>query len=200
MDLRWRYLDEDTQNALESLNQIVQSLLTSTWSRLNRDFAVIPNLHPFAQCAICHTHSQWEQLRTWHIYTDGAARKKQAACEFVIIGECSMAGQTSFCRYGYAGGLLNDHLQSCELNALNAEATALIAMSEFLLTQTRWRNMPVHCHFDTLSVGQGAFGFSKTCQFEGQDHPLQQAARMMVSLVQSAFRTPYPRSCWKSME
>lgn len=70
------------------------------------------------------------------------------------------------------------------MNALNAEATAIIAVAEFLLSLGNLSEMSIQCHFDAQSVGRGAFGLSSCCTLHGAISNRQRAARLLVSLVQ----------------
>ena len=67
-----------------------------------------------------------------HIYTDGACRKGRAAWAFVVLQQYWEHGCERYQIVGFAAGLLNEQLAACEVNALNAEATAIIAAAEFL--------------------------------------------------------------------
>ena len=79
---------------------------------------------------------------------------------------------------------MNEQLPECHVNALNAEATALIGVAEFLLSQPQLSEWDVCCHFDALSVGQGTFGWSNCCTVERENGVRQTAARILMSMVQ----------------
>ena len=177
--------DEDCDPQLLSLNHILDNLLRPDWQGVNTDFSTIPHLHPNAHIALdCTTMGELRKGGQWHIYTDGACRRGRAAWAFVILQQDWQYGKEVYQTVGFAAGTLNEQLASCEANALNAEATAIIAMAEYLLAQEGLAEAHIQCHFDALSVGQGAFGVSNCCTLQGAVEERQQAARLLVSLVQ----------------
>ena len=121
----------------------------------------------------------------YRVFTDGACRAQQAAWASVILRQTTRDDSFRFQKVGFAGGLLNACLDSCEINALNAEATAFIGVAEFfLLSLPSLHDDETHCHVDALSDGRGTFGVSKCCDLDGNAAPRQRAARVMMFIVQ----------------
>ena len=170
---------------LDSLNVALRELSCSPWKGLCQDFENIPCAHPSAQWALfCTPIGVIQSKSTYHIFTDGACRAKQAAWAFVVLKQDFFHERICFHKVGFAGGLLNQQLDACEVNALNAEATALIGVAEFLLSLPSLAEDSIVCHYDALSVGHGTFGDTKCCDLDGQRAPRLVAARILMSLVQ----------------
>ena len=79
----------------------------------------------------------------------------------------------------------------CEQTAQDAEATAIIAAVEFLLSRQNTQIVDVHLHFDATAVGYGIVGKSNLIQ---QDHTVsarQWSARVLMSILQRKHRQWY---------
>lgn len=168
------------QCGIASPNQAIGYIFNGEWESINHRFEAMPDLHAFARQAIASTDCHFGPGSTQMELVE----PKKASWAFVITGEKQADGQPRFDRMGFAGGLMNEQLPECHVNALNAEATALIGVAEFLLSQPQLSEWDVCCHFDALSVGQGTFGWSNCCTVERENGVRQTAARILMSMVQ----------------
>ena len=140
----------------------LQSLLRNVLSRghegINEDFADIPSLHPHAQIACLLSHAHSDKSPVYHVFTDGSCKHDRATWAITILQQHDLHGRNIFHRVGYAAGCVSDDLGQFDPTAMDAEATAIIAMAEFALGQCFHQAITVYCHFDALVVGFGATG------------------------------------------
>eukprot|EP00435_Cladocopium_sp_Y103_P026248 s1027_g6.t1 len=172
-----------SKSCISELRVLIQRLDDSSWQGFNNDFEQIPNLHPFARAA-CEITSLQQDGNTIHVYTDGSAAKRQAAWAFVVLNETRNKGERSFHKLGYAGAMLTDDVGPFVPNALDSEATAIIAATEFLLSRKWLSQIEIFFHYDALSAGHGAFGLQNIPNNNHDVSERQKAARMMVALLQ----------------
>ena len=174
---------------LEPLNDAIHTIFQPEWEGLNSCFASIPQVHPFAKIALDSTETVGMDCSgTLQIFTDGACRAGKAAWALVVVRQTRQQGRVVYQKTGFAAGLPNDGLETCEVNALNAEATALMAVAEFLLSCPEIDKSDIHCHFHAQAVGYGAFGVSNCCTWAGDTVQRQPAARILMSMVQRKAR------------
>ena len=189
-----RRVCETDEETVEQLNCILHQLQTP-WTGLNRDFAWIPQDHPMVRYAMQHTAQATNETAAFHIFTDGSFRDTHktregieevasAAWAFVVICAVDTPHGQSFVRIGYSTGLLQEDLGTCKLSAQNAEATAIIAMCEYILALPPQTSLTLHCHFDATSVGFGAFGSQRLPKEHGSPSERSHLARVLVSLVE----------------
>ena len=182
-------------SSVDELDSILQQL-QRPWIGLNTDFQWVPDGHPMVQFALQSTQQCIAPTHRLHIFTDGSykpstKRRDQeeqpetAAWAFVVVAEINWHGARKFCRLGYSAGLVNDGLPPCSLNAANAEATALIAMAEMLLSIQDLHGTQVLCHFDAKNVGLAAFGCQNAPTLKGDTVDRQHCARLMIALIQN---------------
>lgn len=171
--------DTEAEADIVSLRDVLRSLKNSRWLGLNTRFEDIPGLHPVAAAAV-----QWNGIGNLtphlHIYTDGSAKQGKASWAFVVLNQI---GEEYQC-VGFSAGMLDDTIGPCEFSSTDAEATALIAMAEFVLSLGSFVKK-VHCHFDALAVGHGASGRQAVVTKHDNIAERQEAARIMLSLLQS---------------
>ena len=179
---------------IDSLQQILDDLQTGEWIGLNRDFAHVPVMHPAAAYAFQATMQTVgiPDEGALHVYTDGSAGGGTASWSFVVLLEYWQNDQVNYARIAYAAGEVKDDIGPFSPNALEAEATAIIAMGEFLLKQkwAAWRR--VHCHFDAKAVGYAAAGMQSVPRHGNEKIPRVENARIMISLIQRKFREYIP--------
>eukprot|EP00435_Cladocopium_sp_Y103_P007600 s362_g2.t1 len=80
--------------------------------------------------------------------------------------------------------MLKDDVGPFVPNALDSEATAIIAATEFLLSREWLSQIEIFFHYDALSAGHGAFGLQNIPNNNHDVSERQKAARMMVALLQ----------------
>ena len=175
---------ESNRDALDDLESRIAGVLAPDWQGLNTDFAVLPSMHPFAMIACQWTQECDDVKGIFHVFTDGSMRQGKAAWAFVVICEQKVNGKTHFVRVGYAADRVNSDIGPCEQSAQDAEATALIAAAEYLLSRTDSGELEVHLHFDAKSVGFGSTGDTNVVVSQYGSSVRQRAARIMLSLVQ----------------
>ena len=165
-----------------TLTQIAQELSLPNWFGFRGDFECIPDLHPAAQAAIQWTpqcSSNAVHGKELHIFTDGSAGTHSASWAFVVLcqqNEC-------FARVGFAGAMLDDSIGRFHVTAADAEATALVAMVDFVLSNSL-APTSIHIHFDAHAVGFGATGYQASPLYHGYISERQRAARVFISLLQ----------------
>eukprot|EP00435_Cladocopium_sp_Y103_P042136 s1102_g11.t1 len=166
-----------------SLRKAVSQLMEDNWQGLNPDFTVVPDLHPFAQqaCAITEPATSGN---IFHVFSDGSKQRSKAAWSFVLLCEANVGNRRKFFRIGYAAALLCDDLGPFQCTALDAEATGLIAASDYLLSKSHKQDCTVFFHYDALSVGHGATGQQNQPMYSDGGSHRQHAARVLVSLLQ----------------
>lgn len=120
---------------------------------------------------------------TIHVYTDGSASHGTAAWALVIVTQ-EVHSPIRFKKIGFTGGVLDDTLGPFVPQALDAEATAVIAMCEILLALQLPPQSHVICHCDNTAAGGGAFGLQNIATQHGDQSARQKLARIMVQLLQ----------------
>ena len=118
---------------LEKLRHDLSLLFTEDWIGLNTDFAAVPNIHPFARIASQMVHESDRAINIFHVFTDGACKRFQAAWAFVVLCEVSAHERRTSFRVGYATGLV-------ESDITDEEAMAIIARDV--------PNMQIFFHYD----------------------------------------------------
>ena len=184
----------DQLSDIRTLQQILDQLQDDEWQGLNQDYEHIPNMHDAAKYAFANTDSCQEipSCGNLHIYTDGSAGKGKAAWAFIVVLEYAQAGNISYVRMGYAAGEVTHDLGDFVADAIDAEATAIIAAGELLLKQkwAAWRH--VYCHFDAKAVGFAAAGQQNLPIRKQTTSSRVENARIMISLVQQKFEKFHP--------
>eukprot|EP00435_Cladocopium_sp_Y103_P060640 s338_g22.t1 len=175
---------ESCRNTMEDLQNIILDFEQLPWIGFNNDFAVIPHLHPFAQVA-SETTPIGGGGNIMHVFTDGSAANKTAAWAFVILNEHRADGFSRFEKLGYAGAMLEHDITPHAGNALDAEATAIIAACEYLLSRKWLSSMEIQLHYDATAAGHGAIGLQNIPQNECKVSQRQQAARILMAMLQA---------------
>ena len=178
-------LDPVSQESIATLHQYICDLQRDDWQGLNPDFSCIPDLHPMAQAAT-HTTRPADQVHgIFHVFTDGSAKQGVASWAFVVLTEIGVNGTKGFFRIGFSGGIVDADLGPFEPNALDAEATALIAAVEYLISRKFCPDLKVemHLHFDSTAAGWGSLG-QQNIATNGYCSERQKAARMAMSWLQ----------------
>ena len=67
------------------------------------------------------------------MFTDGSCKNGRATWAISVVQQYSSHGQYKYRRVGFAAGNVDDSIGVCEQTAMDAEATAIIAMGEFAL-------------------------------------------------------------------
>ena len=167
----------------------LQSLLRNVLSRghegINEDFADIPSLHPHAQIACLLSHAHSDKSPVYHVFTDGSCKHDRATWAITILQQHDLHGRNIFHRVGYAAGCVSDDLGQFDPTAMDAEATAIIAMAEFALGQCFHQAITVYCHFDALVVGFGATGEYNIPMQHGSHSQRQKMARIIMTILES---------------
>eukprot|EP00438_Fugacium_kawagutii_P006271 Skav222658 [mRNA] locus=scaffold997:252657:260438:+ [translate_table: standard] len=174
-------------SGLLSLDQAISDLCSSPWPGLNCDFTQLPPLHPAAMYAVSVTPSACHLFQEYHCYTDGSAGDGCASWAFVLLGVSGAGADRQFYKIGFAGGLLTHDLLPFSPTSLDAEATAIIALAEFLLACQWPAATKIVCHFDASAVGFGSFGHQRVVQKHGAFAPRQHAARVLIAMAQRRF-------------
>ena len=178
---------------LNTLQEILEELRTP-WKGLNHDFQAIPHSHPMVDFAIQNTEQSMNIASRFHIFTDGSfqkcklkqngeERKASAAWAFVVLCEDWSSGYVQFKRIGYAAQNIEEMKWLNQLSAPVAEAFAIIAMSEYILSLPAHVALELHVHFDAVGVGMGAFSCQKEIGAGKGGDPIQHHARNMITLV-----------------
>ena len=76
-----------------------------------------------------------------------------------MLSECCVNGRPTFFRVGFAGGPVTDDLGVTNASAADAEATAIIASVEYILSRAALQHIHIYFHYDATVVGHGAFGW-----------------------------------------
>eukprot|EP00438_Fugacium_kawagutii_P031562 Skav203467 [mRNA] locus=scaffold3193:38496:44295:+ [translate_table: standard] len=174
-----------TDDAITSLDEILGHLTSAPWHGLNHDFCVVPALHPVAQHAVRVTPQASVRGNRFHIFTDGSWKGDKGAWAFVLLCDCAPHLQRTLCRIGFAGAVLDDELSPFEPCAADAEATAIIAAADYMLSLVSSHpSLEIHLHFDCTSVGYGALGLQRVPQHHGHISMRQRGARAMLALLQ----------------
>ena len=185
---QWKRTQKDSvsHDEITELQQILQELQTP-WQGLSSDHTHVPNMHPVAIHAIEVTKPTNHSGRCLHIFTDGSASKQTSAWSFVVLAQVEHCGHTFYRRFGFSAALVDDDLGECQRNAQDAEATAIIAACEYLLSLSDKDGKEAHLHFDARNVGFGAVGIQNEVQSFGDVSPRQHLARVLLSLVQRTY-------------
>lgn len=167
-----------------SLEQATARLLTANWAGLNVDFEIMEWDHPVIAYALSSTPTTQCFAPKLHIFTDGSYKDDTAAWAFVIICEFGEGPWKQFAKLAYAAGRLEDSPTSCACNSMNAEATAILAMTEFALSLPQIEQTSIHLHFDCTCAGFGALGQQALPTNAGILEERQLDARILMSLLQ----------------
>ena len=178
-DLTDRKLKEQDVQLIRSLQQIVQELCQEEWVGLNTSFQYVPLEHPFAQIACQVTGQTSEIPNVFHVYTDGSCKAGIAAWSFVVIAEIRSTQGTSFAKIGYAGDLVDP--QDRRATSIDAEADAITAAVEYLLSRKVPDDVQIHFHYDATVVGHAALGTQSIPQTA---HAKVYRARVLMSILQ----------------
>ena len=138
-----RCTDSDLK-CIEELQMLIDELC-SPWVGLNVDFETIPFEHPMAQFAMQHSKPSLQHTSTFHVFTDGSYKRgyqtkegetveQTAAWAFVVLCESHWRGVTNFHRIGFATDVIQAQLEYQQLDAPTAEAFAIVAMCEYLMS------------------------------------------------------------------
>ena len=173
-------LDCDTVTSINDLHACSQNICGRGMEGINSDFSIIPALHPHAQLAWEVTPPVSFNSTIWHVFSDGSAKHDRATWAIVILQEMGQGNKVSFARVGYAAGNVNHELGMADQTAMDAEATAIIAIAEFALANCTARKAEVFCHFDAWTVGFGATGECAIPQQHGSISQRTKAARVIM--------------------
>ena len=174
---------------LDSLHVILDAL-AQPWPHgsFATDYQAIPNLHPIA-AMIC-ADQDWVPISgsgvRFHLYTDGSAKltpSPVAAWAFQVLLESLGPWGVQFHRIGYTGAVLGADVPEAQIDALDAEALALIFAADWLLSLPQ----SVGCvlHFDALAAGCGAYGAQNEPAPAMCPRPVQHYARCVLSMAQA---------------
>jgi ribonuclease HI len=169
---------------IAALVKSLHSIYDRGHSGINCDFMVVPHLHPHARIACEWVPPGSHNGHVWHIFTDGSAKKERATWAIVIIKEVCLDGRLTYARVGYAAGEVNEALGPVDQNAMDAEATAIIAMVEYAIANCVAPESHVYCHFDAMAVGFGATGVYGMPQRRGSTSTRQKAARILMTVLE----------------
>ena len=86
-------------------------------------------------------------------------------------------------RVGYATSMVCDDVGSAYSNALDAEATAIVAGAEYILSRQDVPGLQVVFHSDALAVGHGASGAQNLPHLKEGLSERQHAARVLMSIL-----------------
>eukprot|EP00435_Cladocopium_sp_Y103_P028225 s2553_g7.t1 len=179
---------ESDDSDLHQLQGCVQQLLEPRDVGLNLDWTHVPGMHPFAVAACQVTEQDSGQkisaANRFHIFTDGSCKGSSATWAFTVLCEQTLPSHKNFIRVGYAAGQVNEVLGPVEQTAQDAEATAIAAAAEFLLSKELPPNMDVFLQYDAQSVGHGSTGQHATVQQNPMVSNRQKIARVLVHMAQ----------------
>eukprot|EP00438_Fugacium_kawagutii_P017131 Skav204405 [mRNA] locus=scaffold4169:218344:224337:+ [translate_table: standard] len=174
---------------LSDLKEALALLLDFGFQGLNVDFAPIPALHPAARHALGSSVVAPSGASVFHVFTDGSSGHNGATWAFVVLAEIRVGSEVFFFRVGYAGGWVDSSIGRCLDDALDAEATALAAVSEYLLSRPIAANLQIHVHFDSQAAGFGTVGSHNVARSDSLDSDRTVAARVLMGLVQQRFQS-----------
>ena len=197
-----RSLSDGDYRTIHDLQRVLADM-SKPWTGLSLDFQLVPRHHPMAVFACENTDFSESLTNSFHVFTDGSCKKgymtktgewrsPTAAWAFVVLCEFAVGQERRFIRIGYSADRLGWMPDHGDITPANAEAWAIIAMSEYLLSIPQQKDMQIHCHFDAQAVGFGAFGWQRSPKQWGQDNEIQKHARIMVSLVQQRCTVTQP--------
>eukprot|EP00435_Cladocopium_sp_Y103_P047607 s1949_g14.t1 len=169
---------------ISSLQVVLQELTADNWQGLNIDFTPVPDMHPFAQIA-CNVVPVGTHGNVFHVFSDGSCRKGKAAWAFALLCETVTPVGRTLVRIGYAAGSLNESIGKCQMTALDAEATGIVAAAEYLLSKSHLPQCEIYFHYDATAVGHGSTGKQRTPVYAEGCSDRQKAARLLVSLIQA---------------
>ena len=182
--------DIDPDGMLDSLSASLRNLTCSQWQGLNDDFTWVPCHHPMVEYAMTATSllDVSEDAEVYHVYTDGSSKGKTATWAFVILKEYWKDGTKSFARIAFAAGDVCEDIGPYNRGAIDAEATAIIALSECMLSQTFHGASEIHIHYDAIAVGHSAVGKQQLPKNHKSNASFRvKSARIMISLLQRTF-------------
>ena len=165
------------------LRMHLTSLLERGMNGISDDFIDIPDLHPHARIARELTPGGYGH-GDMHVFTDGSCKNGRATWAISIIQQYPYHGQLKYRRVGFAAGEVDGSLGTCEQTAMDAEATAIIAMVEFALGNCHRPDVRFHCHFDAQTAGFGASGTYNVACSAGDPSQRQVAARILMSMLE----------------
>lgn len=174
---------------LDSLHVILDAL-AQPWPHgsFATDYQAIPNLHPIA-AMIC-ADQDWVPISgsgvRFHLYTDGSAKltpSPVAAWAFQVLLESLGPWGVQFHRIGYTGAVLGADVPEAQIDALDAEALALIFAADWLLSLPQSGDCVLH--FDALAAGCGAYGAQNEPAPAMCPRPVQHYARCVLSMAQA---------------
>ena len=173
-------------STIQGINAALDPLLHQPWQGLNQNFELIHGLHPMAQAALSVVQEGHDQVNTFHVFTDGSAKGGIASWAFVVVAESCVGEHRFFQKIGYSGDLLSDDIGPYNPTSLDAEATAIIGATEYLLSRSFPTHIQVnlHLHFDCTAVGWGSVGKQNVVCKKG-DSNRQEDARILISLLQA---------------
>ena len=174
---------EKDRTIVQEIQQLVHDACQPGWVGLNCDFQCMPCPHPAAIMALQQTKEDRKLNGNFHIFTDGSAKQGKAAWAFVLLVESCGGDRIQFIRVGYSGALLTGQGPH---TASDAEATAIIAACEFLLSRENIHAFTVQLHYDAQAIGEGACGTCNVQKSTSHDD-LPKQARIMMTLVERKF-------------
>ena len=177
-------LNDRDMDAIDELQQQLRFVMGRGFEGINHDFTWVPDLHPFASEACKITDTRPGNQPVYHIYTDGSSKNDMATWAITILQQSQVDGRCQFHRAGYAAGWVQDDLGSCDSSAMDAEATAIIAMAEFSLCLLHQKDCRIFCHFDAQAVGFGATGVSNIPERNGSQSVRQVQARTIMTILE----------------
>eukprot|EP00438_Fugacium_kawagutii_P035625 Skav226839 [mRNA] locus=scaffold1741:218094:224051:+ [translate_table: standard] len=178
---------DSPSHPLADLKDALALLLDSGFQGLNVDFAPVPALHPAALHALETTVVAPPGASVFHVFTDGSSGRNGATWAFVVLAEFRVGSVPLYFRVGYAGGWVDSTIGRCSDDALDAEATALAAVSEYLLSRPIVGNLHIHVHFDSQAAGFGTMGSQNVARSDSLESDRTVAARLLMNLVQQRF-------------
>lgn len=177
-------VDDTVSWSINTLHECLQRICERGQEGINSDFTMIPHLHPHAKIAAEWVSEATSEVDVWHIFTDGSAKNDKATWAMVILQEIHMRDSICYARVGYAADEVNDEIGRVDQTAMDAEATAIIAMIEYALANCTRANVAVYCHFDAWTVGFGAMGDGAIPCKRDSVSERQNAARMLMTVLE----------------
>ena len=174
--------NQDVDERIRSLKENLKVLCDTPWTGLNEDFQVLPQMHPMARVAIESSKQKYDTGNVFHVFTDGSYDRGIGAWAFVLLAEQTTSSGIEIIRIGYSGALIDP--EETEASAMSAEAVAIVAACEFLLTKSSDQRYDIHSHYDALNVGHGAVGWQAIPK---SSLKICRAARIMCLLLQRKF-------------
>ena len=176
----------DDERTIHELRQILQELQDPEWIGLNHDFQAIPHLHEAAQWAMQSTQQTMATSTTFHIYTDGSCKAGTAAWAFIVVCEWKNGPNegSQYTRIGFSGDVLREDIGPFQCTPADAEATAIIAAAEYLLSRRSKDKLSIFLHFDATGVGYAATGEQNLPRHKDTTAYRRMGARILLQLLQ----------------